>query len=259
MADLRKELRRGIPPPIAASLIADLTAEAARISQTVSSGLVPTTKEQVEALGNWRELVGDSVAIVKDVGSLSSDMFRDYKPPSVAQLQRFAEHAQDTATAILQASRVYENDALENAKLFSEGVGATFETIGAGLEVFDRLRFSDLGVDPTKLRAFTTSSLAVLDSTQVLAERAGRIDAGALDNLSLATAANNAQAEALINLSAVPTGNLGGLAGGLGGNSTAITFGPGAIVINGAAPGMDLGALAQAVARQIQTQIGSRR
>ena len=256
VADLRKELRKGVPPPIAASLIADLTAEAARISQTVSSGLVPTTKDQVEALGNWRELVGDSVGILKDVGSLSSDMFRDYQRPSREQIGMFVGDAQEIARQVDQAARIYQSDALENAETFSEGVGATFSAIGDGLRVIDQLRFSDLTVDTASLQTFQDSSLAILNTADILAARADQIDPGALASLGNATAAINAQAEALINLSAVPFGNLGQTAAGFGGggSTTSIVFEPGSIV---ASPGMDISALADLVAQKIGNRVSS--
>jgi hypothetical protein len=187
---------------------------------------------------------------------LSAERFLDYQSPTDADLARLITDTDRVVQTVQQAAAAYATDGLEAARAWSEAAGATFDTIDQGLVVFDKLRFSDLSVSADNLAQFATSSRAILTAMADLATQASTVDRSGLAALQTAFASYTALNESLITAAAVPYGNLpslpmpSALAGG-GGMTTYITV--------QAAPGMDVMALAQQVARVIDQRTGARR
>jgi hypothetical protein len=158
---------------------------------------------------------------------LSGKMFADYVSPSDAQLNLVVRDAKRLTDRLMAAAATYSTDGLEAGKAYAEGVGATFGAFNEGLVFLDRLRFSDLSVDPNRLAQFQQSTLTTLDALSVLGQRAAAIPPANLVALQSANAALSSTADALIGLSAVPFGNLPAIAANLGavggGGSTTVT------------------------------------
>lgn len=220
-AGLRTDLL-DLGPPLDEATVNSLADTALSAARALGSRFVEISKEQGESISTYTDAASKSIGLLVDTGKLTKTAFSDYQPPSDADIAKFVADADRVVQAIDRAAQVYDTEGLEAAGSFADVAGKVFDTIGKGLETFDKLRFGDLSVDPANLKLLEASTLAVLDTTQTIAARAAQIPASDLGALGLATNAINAQAEALINLSAVPFGNLQGAAGGFAGGGVSM-------------------------------------
>lgn len=253
-AGLRNDLV-DVGPPIDEATVNALADTALAAATALGTRFKQISKKEGDAIGVYTDAASKSLSLLADVGKVSKQAFSDYQAPSDAEIAMFVADADRVVKAIDKAAQVYSTEGLTAAGTFADTAGKVFDTIGKGLEVFDKIRFGDLSVDPANLKLLEASTLAVLDTTQTIAARAAQIPSGDLSALGLATSAINAQAEALINLSAVPFGNLQGAAGGLQSSGGAIS------ITNyiTATPGMDINALTNTLMQKISSQLGARR
>lgn len=253
-AGLRNDLI-AIGPPLDEQTVNSLADTALMAARALGSRFVEISKTQGESISAYTDAASASIGLLVDAGKLTRSAFSDYQPPSDSDIARFVADADRVVQAVDRAAQAYSTEGLTAAGNFADVSGKVFDTIGKGLETFDKIRFGDLSVDPANLKLLEQSTLAVLDTTQTIAARAAQIPASDLGALGLATNAINAQAEALINLSAVPFGNLQGAAGGLQSSGGAIS-----ITNYITAPaGADLNALTNMVVQRISSNLQARR
>lgn len=214
--DLGKNLRENGVSPISNQMIIALADQGVRVATLVKGRLIPTTKEQGEALSAYADLVGASVSVLKDVSGLSGNLFADYTSPSDAQLALLATDAHRLSQAFFAAGTLMGKEGAEAGKAYAEGVGAAFSAAKDGLLVIDALKSGDFVLPQGALKQFETSSMDILATMQALGGMAATIPASDVAALQTVTAAISGQAEALIKLAAVPFGDLGGAAWGLG-------------------------------------------
>lgn len=253
VADLKKELGSATPG-LDIRAVTRLADDAKRITQIFLARVLPTSEEQSEAAKLYAETVGASTEAIKDTLGLTANLFADYKSPTDAQIAQLAKDADRIVRGMVAAAKTYDTKGLEAAKLFTETVGGTFDALNGGLEFMDRLRFSDLAVDPRQLAMFQRSALQVLDATDVLAARAAQIPPANLAALEAANSAASSTADVLIKMAAVPANVppvMGrGVAGGGGGAAsyTVNIYNPPANLDRGALMGMVNNGLRRAVA-----------
>lgn len=206
--DLRKNLAEGGAGAISDQMIIALADQAMRITELVGARLIPATEEQGEAVSLYADVVGSSVSALKDVAGLTSNLFTDYTSPTDAQIALLATDAQRMARGFFAAASTMDTKTLEAAKLYTDAIGGVFTNVKDGLEVFDRLRFSDISVDPKNLALLHDSSVMVLDTVAAIGKQAAMIPAGDIAAMNSATGAIKAYSEAMVTLAAVPFGNL---------------------------------------------------
>lgn len=245
-------------PAVTPEYLQSLAQTAAQATAVVQNTLLPVTEEQADALSRYADAAGSSVSVLADVASLTQDLFANYQSPTDAQIAILATDAQRITNAFMQSAATLEQS--DGAKAWAEAVGATFQAASTGLETIDRINLTQVTVDQGQLDSFKASSLAILDTMQVLGERASQIPLAGIAALQTITAATNAQSEMLINMAAVPFGNLSGAAGAFGGmgGGSPITIMPGAIQIH-QLPGETNNALADRVITRIGQRFGDRR
>lgn len=253
-AGLRNQIK-DIGPPLDMATIDALADEALAATKAIRARWIPIAKSQGEQIDAYVKAAGASIGLLADAGKLTRKAFSDYLPPTDAEINQFALDANRVTSAIAKAASAYGTKGLEAAGSFADVTGKVFDTIGKGLETFDKIRFGDLSVDPKNLKLLEQSTLAILDTTQTIAARAAQIPTADLAALGLATQAINDQASALVNLAAVPFGNLSGASQGYSQSNTSSI---GAINIY-ATPGMDVNALANLVSQRIQAQSNANR
>lgn len=254
-ADLREKLAKPTPP-IDIRIINQLVADAAVVTVIARDHLVPTTEEQADALGQYADAVGSSVGIIKDVGDLNRDMFADYYSPSDAEIGVLTNDAKRVTQGFIDAARTMDTAGLEAAKLYTETISQVLTNTKDQLEVMDRIRFSDLTVDPRNLAQLEQSGAMILGTIAAIGARASLIPAADLTAMNAATTAIKNYSEAMVTLNAVPFDGLAGINASLagGGGGTVTNY----ITVQ-AAPGMDVVALANQVARVIDQKTGARR
>lgn len=256
---LGKDLKESGTVTIRDEMIIALADQAARIATLVSQRLVPTTEEQTDALSAYADLVGSSVSVLKDVSDLTSKMFTDYTSPTDAQIALLAMDAQRIARGFFDAGKIMGKEGAEAGKLYAEGVGAAFSAAKEGLLVMDALNSGDFALKGGALAQFEASSMDVLTTMQALGARAAMIPAGDVAALQTVTSAISSQAEAMIKLAAVPFGDLGGAGGGFSGSGGAMGAGSTTIYNTFNLPPGSTQQIADAVIRQLNTQMGARR
>lgn len=225
IATLRQQVTEAMAnsQPFDSKQIGFLVARAREFTELVRTQLVPTTEQQSEEVARYAEAVTASAAALKAPLELSGNLFADYVSPSDAQLDMVANDARRFVDRLAAAAKTYSKEGLEASKAYAEGIGATFTAAKDGLLFFDALRSGDFTPQPAALAQFEAGTMALMDTAARLGARAATIPAGDIAALQGVTAALNAQAEMLINMSAVPFGNLGAMAGGYSGSSSTTT------------------------------------
>jgi hypothetical protein len=143
VADLKKTLAEAGSASLRDDTIIRLAEDAARVETIVNQRLVPATKDQADKLGLYRDTVGSSVSILKDVMSLTGKMFSEYVSPSDAQISTLANDAKRVADGVMQAASTYDKDGLAAGKAYAEAIGATFTAFKDGLLFFAALQSGD--------------------------------------------------------------------------------------------------------------------
>jgi hypothetical protein len=262
VADLKKELAAAATVSLRDATIIRLADDAARIESIVSQRLVPMSKAQAEGIGTYADAVGSSVSLIKDVASLTAEMFDGYTSPSDAQLGKLAIDARRVASAFTAAGMRMTKEGAEAGKLYAEGLQATFGAAKDGLLVIDALKSGDFVLPQGALRQFESSSLDILATMSALGARAAAIPTSDIAALQSVTSAISGQAEALIKLAAVPFGDLSNAAGGLSQSGGAIGSAGGTIITNYNTFNLPPGSnqqTANEVIRILNQQVGARR
>jgi hypothetical protein len=215
VADLRESMAN-LSAPLRAEDLERLADEGRRAYEVLIGRVLPTSEEQAEAVQQYADTVGAAVEALTAPLDLSGKLFADYVSPSDAQLDLLARDANRVAERMLAAAAIYDTKGLEAGKAYAEGIGAMFGAFNDGLVFFDRLRFSDLSVDPANLALFEQGVGMALDSAARLGALAATIPAGNIAALNSATGALGQAADTMIRLAAVPFGNLAGAIGNLG-------------------------------------------
>lgn len=256
MASLSKDLVEPTPP-VSAEYLQQLAQAAQQATIAVQGTLLPTTEGQADALSRYADAAGSSVSALSSVAGLTQDLFGNYQSPTNEQIALLATDAQRITAAFEQSARTIEQS--DGAKAWADAVGATFQAASAGLETIDRINLTQVALDPAQLATYQQSALAIMDTAQILGARAAQIPASDIAAWQNVTTAMNGQAELMINLAAVPFGNLpqiaGSFAGGAGGGGAPIT------VINNIyqLPGENTNALADRVINRLGQRFGDRR
>lgn len=262
VAQLSRDL--GEPtPPISAQQVTKLADDAQRVTEIVRDRLLPTTEEQAEAANQYDQAANASVGALNSVLGLSSDLFADYRSPSDAQLDQLVTDANRIVQRVEAAASTYDTEGLEAAQQFADGVGSMFNAFRDGLRFMDELRFTDASIDPAKLALFEASTKQTIDVAARLSKQAATIPAEDMAALERTTAALSAQAEALINLAAVPFADLPAAAQALNQHGSTLLNAP----VSGAPvtiniyqqPGQSAQALANEVLRLLNQKTGARR
>jgi hypothetical protein len=257
VASLRKQLTEEAGEALDMSAIDELIAEAGVITARVLAKVPKISEDETKALSAYHDAVGSSAGILKDISEINQKMFLDYSPPTDAQIAMLARDAERLARGFITASKAYDTKTLEGAKAYTDAVGGVFSNVKDGLEVIDRLRFSDLTVDPKDLATLQTSEIAVLNAMQSVSARAKLIPAADIAALQNVNAAVGGLADSLIKMNAVPFGNLPGMGGGIAG--AAPTVGGGMFYNTFNITGGDPNAIAQQVIQVLNQQMGMRR
>jgi hypothetical protein len=222
----------------------------------VKESLVPITETQVKQIERYADASSAAIGLLSDASKLRADAFSDYKPPTAAQINRFAKDADITVKAIAKAASTYSAEGLTAAKSYSEALGGTYGSMLDGLKFIEALNTGDYAVDMAKLTRFTNDSLMLLDKTKAIGAKAAEIPAGNIAAINAAAGALSAYGQSMINIAAVPDiQSMSGYAGG-GGSST--NMGGVNIVINPPAS-MDVSALANLVISRLNSAVGARR
>jgi hypothetical protein len=247
--------------PFDSKQIAFLVGRAKEFTAMVRDQLVPTTEEQSEEVQRYADAVMASAAALKAPLELSGNLFADYVSPSDAQLDLVANDARRFVDRLAQAAATYSKEGLEASKAYAEGIGATFTAAKDGLLFFDALRSGDFTPQPAALAQFEAGTMALMDTAARLGARAATIPAGDIAALGSITTVLNDQAAMLINMSAVPFGNLGAIAGSYGGQQTSTAGGSTTYQVNIYNPpaGLDVGALTRQVKEVMRQEMGGRR
>lgn len=227
VAALRSSMAE-LSPPLRVEDLARLADEGRRAYEVLATRILPTSEDQAKAAQQWANTVGAAVEALKAPLDLSGRLFADYQSPSDAQLDLLARDAGRVADRLMAAASVYDTKGLEAGKAYADAVGGTFDAFNKGLEFFDRLRFSDLTIDPKNLALFEQGVGQSIEVAGRLGALAATIPAGNLNALSTVTNVLGQAADTMIRLAAVPFGDLGAAigklgTGGGGGNSTNVT------------------------------------
>jgi hypothetical protein len=255
-AGLRTDAAEVMKSPLDMGTLTGLVEEAQTALIMVKESLVPITETQVKQIERYADASSAAIGLLSDASKLRADAFSDYKPPTAAQINRFAKDADITVKAIAKAASTYSAEGLTAAKSYSEALGGTYGSMLDGLKFIEALNTGDYAVDMAKLTRFTNDSLMLLDKTKAIGAKAAEIPAGNIAAINAAAGALSAYGQSMINIAAVPDiQSMSGYAGG-GGSSTSI--GGVNIVINPPAS-MDVSTLANLVISRLNSAVGARR
>lgn len=254
MADLRKQAA-DMGPPLTVAQITQLADEAQRITRIVVGRMVPASEEQVAAAQRFADTEGAAVAALKSVLDLPAKLFADYQSPSNAQIDLVVADANRIIRRVDIAARAYSTDGLEAAKAFSEAVGGTFAAFKDGLIFFQALNSGDFRLDPKNLATFEVAMGQTIRTAGRLGTLAATIPSANVSALQNVTAALSASYDSMIKLGAVPFGNLGALAGQLGGGGGTIIN----VYVNNPPASLNVPGLIGQVKRGIASGLGAKR
>jgi hypothetical protein len=256
LADLRKSVAEP-QPPISQEMIYRLAIEAQRVSNTVSSLLIPFSEEQGKQIDRYAQAVQGSTSALKSVTDLSGKLFADYQSPTDAQINLMARDANRVARAVATAAATYSADGLTAAKSFAESVGATFSAFKDGLIFFQAVESGDFNLNTANLDKFERATAQTMDVARRLGARAATIPKSDIAALQSVIAAQTALAESAIKLAAVPFGDLPGA----GANASRLPLMSGGTTITNYfnLPQGTTQQLAQEVLRILNSQVGGRR
>lgn len=254
-----REAATEIPQPLDLAVVRRAADDAMLITQEFASRILPTAEDQVDQASRYAGLVTSATSAIRDTLSLTQDLFANYSRPSDSQIAMVASDAQRITDAFAQSAKTIEQS--DAGKAWAEAVGTTFQAVSTGLETIDRINLTQVALDPAQLATYQASALALMDTADVLGARAAAIPANSIAALQNVTSALNNQATMMINMAAVPFGNLPQAAGAFASTAPSgpsITFGPGAIQIN-QVQGENVERLAERVSQKIGQRVQSRR
>lgn len=260
MAGLREALTEPLPALDDAAILR-LAQDSQRVLKTLERVVIPQTEEQAAAAQRYADTVGAAAAALAAPFELSANLFADYQSPSDAQLVLLANDAQRIADWMVRAASAYESKGLEAAKVYSETVGNTFSAFNEGLVFLDRLRYTDLAIDPQHLMTLEQSTMQTLATMERLGARAAQIPPANIAALQNSAAALTAQMDALIRMTAVPWGNVPAAVAGYNASGGAAAGGGNTYQFNNTfvLPTGSTQQMAQEVIRIVQQQVQTRR
>jgi hypothetical protein len=255
-ASLRDDAAAVMKSPLDMATLNNLVIESRLILTMVRDSLVPTTERQATEVQRYADAASSSIGLLADVSKLTAQSFADYKPPTAAQINRFAKDAEMVVKSIAKAASSYSSEGLTAAKAYSEALGGTFTALTGGLTFIEALNTGDYAIDMAKLTRFTKDSMMLLDKTHAIGAKAATIPAGNIAAINAAAGALSAYGDSMIKIAAVP--DIQSMAGYAGGGGSSTNMGGVNIIIN-APMGIDVNALAQAVILKLNNAVGARR
>lgn len=260
VAGLRQDAEGAMGLVLQEADIARLADDAQRVTQIVSTRLVPTSEEQADGVGRYANAVGSSVSVLRDTLDLQQSAFAGYVAPTDAQIGQLARDADRVVRAVAAAATTYDTKGLEAAQKFGDAYGSVVSAFSDGLKFNEGLLFgAAVAPDVAKLKEFAAGASAILDVTRGLAVQAQSIPQSGLAALQTATSAITAQADAMIRLAAVPFADLPAISGAFGGTNAGSVGGGTTVNIYNPPQGMDVNAVVTQVKNALTQQTGMRR
>lgn len=150
-------------PYLDPAYVADLANQSQMVTQILYDTVIPWTDEEAAALKQYADVVGSSVAVLKDVLDLNTAGNEIAPPISEAQIQKLADQANHITQIVANSLVPVAQEQADEIKVFAEATGASTSALKDALSLSGKL-FADY-TSPTDAQL----SLITTDADRVVA------------------------------------------------------------------------------------------